>query len=267
MSDRTKCQERCPGSAPGGACTTRRTFLRRAGAAAGAASFGAVGLILPDDAPGAEPPYDWTKHRWVYLIDTYKCIGCGSCVRACRAENDVPEGFYRTWIERYQIPAEGEAFVDSPDGGEHGFRPVTGEVAAGKSFFVPKMCNHCEATPCTQVCPVGASYRTLDGVVMVDAERCIGCGYCVQACPYGSRYINPGTHTADKCTWCYHRITKGLLPACVTVCPTGTRIFGNMEDPDDPVHEILATKRVQLLQPQLLTKPKCYYVGLDVEVR
>jgi Fe-S-cluster-containing dehydrogenase component len=227
-----------------------------------------VGLILPDDPEAAPlPPYDWTKHRWVYLVDTYRCIGCGACVRACRAENDVPPGFYRTWVERYRIPADGEALVDSPDGGEHGFRAAAAASRAEKSFFVPKLCNHCEATPCIQVCPVGASYRTRDGAVMVDGERCIGCGYCVQACPYGSRFLNPRTRTADKCTWCYHRITQGLKPACVTVCPTGARLLGDMEDPDDPVHAILATKRVQLLQPQLLTRPRCYYLGLDVEVR
>jgi Fe-S-cluster-containing dehydrogenase component len=248
---------------------SRRAFLKKSGAALGSAvSFGALGLILPDDVDGVgTTDYDWHRHRWVYLIDTYRCIGCGKCVRACRAENDVPEGMYRTWIERYQIPVEGDAYVDSPEGGEFGFRPTTTELRLEKSFFVPKMCNHCEATPCTQVCPVGASYSTHDGAVLVDPERCIGCGYCVQACPYGSRYINPRTHTADKCTWCYHRITKGMQPACLAACPVEARILGDMEDPDDPIHEIFATKRVQLLQPQLLTKPQCYYVGLDVEVR
>jgi tetrathionate reductase subunit B len=249
--------------------TTRRDFLRQtAGALGTLAAFGAVGLIIPDQAKGVEvTPYDWTKHRWVYLIDASKCIGCGSCVRACRRENDVPEGMYRTWIERYEIPVEGEAYVDSPHGGEQGFEAVSTGLRVRKAFFVPKMCNHCEATPCTQVCPVGASYATKDGAVLVDGKRCIGCGYCVQACPYGSRYLDPRTRTAGKCTWCYHRITKGMKPACVEVCPVGARIFGDRENPDDPVTEILATKRVQVLQPELLTKPQCYYLGLDAEVR
>jgi Fe-S-cluster-containing dehydrogenase component len=101
----------------------------------------------------------------------------------------------------------------------------------------------------------------------VDDKRCIGCGYCIQACPYGSRYLNPTTHTADKCTWCYHRVTKGLKPTCVEVCPVGARIFGDRKNPDDPINEILATRRVQVLQPELLTKPQCYYLGLDMEVR
>ena len=256
-------------SVEGRSASSRRDFLKRAAAVAtGAGSFGVIGLILSDEARGLETPgYDWTKHRWVYLIDTTKCIGCGACVRACRAENDVPVGFYRTWIERYTIPPNGEALVDSPEGGEHGFHPMPEEAEGGKSFFVPKMCNHCAATPCTQVCPVGASYQTLDGAVLVDGERCIGCGYCVQACPYGSRYLDPRTHTAGKCTWCYHRLTKGLKPACVEICPVGARVIGDRKDPDDPINEILATRRIHVLQPELLTKPQCNYLGLDGEVR
>jgi Fe-S-cluster-containing dehydrogenase component len=203
----------------------------------------------------------------VYLIDTRLCIGCGACVRACRAENDVPEGMYRTWVERYEIPVEGESYVDSPDGGANGFQRVTTGLHVEKAFFVPKICNHCQQTPCIQVCPVGASYRTRDGVILVDGKHCIGCGYCVQACPYGSRFINPDNHTAEKCTLCYHRITKGLPTACVGICPVGARRLGDRENPDDLVHEILATERVMVLQPQLLTRPQCYYLGLDVEVR
>jgi Fe-S-cluster-containing dehydrogenase component len=246
---------------------SRRDFLRDVAGTAAAASIG-VALILPEELAAAETKgYDWTKHRWVYLIDTKKCIGCGSCVRACKRENDVPEHFYRTWIERYEIAVDGEAYVDSPNGGGDGFDPVTSGMRVGKAFFVPKMCNHCEATPCTQVCPVGASYSTKDGAVLVDPEHCIGCGYCIQACPYGSRYMNPATHTADKCTWCYHRITKGKSTACVSVCPVGARLFGDRTNPDDPINEMLAKERLHVLQPELLTKPQCYYRGLSMEVR
>jgi Fe-S-cluster-containing dehydrogenase component len=136
-----------------------------------------------------------------------------------------------------------------------------------KAFFVPKLCNHCEKTACTQVCPVGASYITKDGVVLVDNDRCIGCGYCVQACPYGSRFINKETHKADKCTLCYHRITKGLKPACVEVCPNGARIFGDLMDPKSDISLLLRERRYTLLKPDMGTHPKCYYLGLDVEVR
>jgi len=215
--------------------------------------------------PGGEA-YRWDEHLYAYLIDTSKCIGCGSCVRACAAENKVPDGFYRTWIERYVIGME-QTHVDSPNGGKEGFGPVHVGFTATKSFFVPKMCNHCKATPCVQVCPVGASYRTKDGVVMVDSERCIGCAYCVQACPFGSRFISPVTHTAEKCTWCYHRVTKGLRPACVEVCPTGTRQFGDLKREDDPVRKAIAQDRVAVLQGHLLTEPQCYYLHLDKEVR
>jgi tetrathionate reductase subunit B len=251
---------------PSGAMS-RRDFLSRSGSAVAGGMV--IALILPEDSSagtsGAD--YDWNRHRWVYLIDTSKCIGCGSCVRACRAENSVPEKMYRTWVERYEIPMEGEAYVDSPDGSEHGFDPVANGLSVGKGFFVPKLCNHCRATPCIQVCPVGASFATRDGVVLVDPEHCIGCGYCVQACPFGSRFINPETHTADKCTLCYHRITKGMKTACVEICPVGARRVGDRENPDDPVIEILATRRVEVLQPELLTRPQCFYLGLDMEVR
>jgi tetrathionate reductase subunit B len=246
---------------------SRREFLNRSSTALAGSMV--IALVLPEGSAagvsGSE--YDWNRHRWVYLIDTTKCIGCGSCVRACRAENSVPEGNYRTWVERYEIPLEGEPYVDSPIGGEQGFDPVTTSMNVRKAFFVPKLCNHCKATPCIQVCPVGASFATRDGVVLVDGQHCIGCGYCVQACPYGSRFINPETHTADKCTLCYHRITKGLMTACVEICPVGARRLGDRENPDDEVVEILATRRVEVLQPELLTRPNCYYLGLDMEVR
>jgi Fe-S-cluster-containing dehydrogenase component len=252
------------------AAPTRREFLGDAlKLASGAVVFlagsaGAAGGAQPGKQP--DEAYNWDDHLYAYLIDTTKCIGCGSCVRACKVENGVPDGFYRTWVERYLIGMEG-SYVDSPNGGMDGFTPVQVGFVANKSFFVPKMCNHCKATPCIQVCPVGASYRTKDGVVMVDDTRCIGCGYCVQACPYGSRFINPATHTASKCTWCYHRITKGLKPACVTVCPTATRQFGDMKREDDPVRKAIEHERVEIMQPHLLTEPQCYYLHLDKEVR
>jgi tetrathionate reductase subunit B len=253
----------------------RRSFLSNilklsGGAVVFVAGAGAVDAATepaktPDHAEAPEG-YRWDEHQWAYLIDTEKCIGCGSCVRACAAENKVPENFFRTWIERYVMSLEG-THVESPNGGKDGFGPVHVSFTPTKSFFVPKICNHCKATPCTQVCPVGASYRTKDGVVMVDAKSCIGCAYCVQACPYGSRFISPVTHTAEKCTWCYHRITKGLKPACVEVCPTGTRLFGDLKREGDPVRHAIEHDRVSVLQAHLLTEPQCYYKHLDKEVR
>jgi len=118
-----------------------------------------------------------------------------------------------------------------------------------------------------QVCPVGATYKTKDGVVLIDRARCIGCRYCIQACPYGARYLDPRYHVVDKCTWCYHRITKGLLPACVEVCPVGARVFGDLRDPESPVRKIIQAERVNVLKPDLGTKPQVYYVGLQEGVR
>ncbi len=233
---------------------------------------------------------EWFDHYWAYIIDIGKCIGCGACVRADKRENDVPREFFRTWVERYQVTGNDHVHIDSPDGGYNGFAPrkvgshliarVQGmedpvlekqgkarEDVVTKGFFVPKMCMHCRNTPCVQVCPVNASYQSPQGVVLVDKKRCIGCAYCVQACPYGSRYIDPRTHTADKCTWCFHRITRGLQPACVSVCPTGARKFGDLRDETSEVKKLLETALTNVLKPELNTEPFCFYIGLDRAVR
>jgi len=216
-------------------------------------------------APSVDPGVK--KGPYAYLIDAEKCIGCGSCGRACRRENDVPEGHYRTWIERYTYDHEGNVGVDSPSGGEKGFpaNPIKTEVA--DAFFVPKMCNHCRNPPCVQVCPVGATFATEDGVVLVDREHCVGCAYCVQSCPYGARFINPELHVADKCTWCFHRIRHGKLPACVASCPAGARSFGSLSDPDSAIVKKLRKMRVAMLKPDLGTEPAVLYNGISKEVR
>lgn len=274
---------------------TRREFIKKG---AGGLAAGLLVLLIPKPLKAQriheiteeqEQP-EWFYRYWVYIIDIEKCIGCGACVRADKKENNIPPDYFRTWVERYQISENNHVYIDSPKGGRDGFAP---QKAAGhlimsvrgsgglsyektqkqyeskitNGFFVPKMCNHCRHTPCVQVCPVNASYMSPQGVVLVDNKRCIGCGYCVQACPYGSRYIDPRTHTADKCTWCYHRITRGLLPACVTVCPTGARKFGDLKDEDSEVKKILATTITNVLKPELNTEPFCFYIGLDKSVR
>ncbi len=243
---------------------TRRGFLGTAGCLVLAAALRPRGGEAAEASP---TEYNWEEYSYVYLVDASRCIGCGMCVQACQRENKVPDGFFRTWVERYRIGEGGRVEVDSPNGAINGFPSTIVDFKVTKGLFVPKLCNHCKNTPCTQVCPVGASYTTKDGVVLVDDKRCIGCGYCVQACPYGSRYLHPVTHVADKCTWCYHRITRGLKPACVQACPVGARAFGNMKNLQDPVRKIIATEPVSVLQPELLTRPNCYYKGLDKEVR
>ena len=251
--------------------TTRRDFLMIGGRllVMTAATAGALEHVLAG-APEKAPTWNSTEHWWAMTIDIERCIGCGGCVRACKAENNVVnEPFYfRTWVERYHIELENldHPVVDSPNGGYDGFseRYPDGQ---GKTFFVPKLCNHCADSPCVQVCPVGATFQTRDGVVLVDKEYCIGCRYCIQACPYGCRYLDPRTHTADKCTLCYHRITKGLTTACVEVCPTGARQLADLKNPADPIHEFLRTHTVHVLKPQMATGAKIYYANLDGTVR
>ena len=203
-----------------------------------------------------------------YLVDTTKCIGCGGCMLACKKENDVPDGQFRTWVERYVYYKDGSVHVDVNTKGTFAFTelPPLDPKEVDKAFFVPKLCNHCVDTPCIQVCPVGASYKTKEGVVLVDYEQCIGCAYCVQACPFGTRFINAKTQTADKCTWCYHRIEHGEKPACVDVCPTGTRTFGDINDPESEISKALATNRIDVLKSYLGTRPKTRYIGLTAEV-
>jgi Fe-S-cluster-containing dehydrogenase component len=213
--------------------------------------------------------YDPAEHFYGMGIQVDKCIGCGRCVEACKAENDVPrEPFYfRTWVERYVFDNDGEVTVDSPEGGIRGFLPGEEDGEVLRAFFVPKLCNQCDNPPCVQVCPVGATFKTEDGVILVDTDYCIGCRYCIQACPYGARYLDPRTKTADKCTFCYHRITKGQLPACVEVCPTEARVFGELKERASPLRRMMRMSQIQVLKPSMNTEPKVYYTNLDGEVR
>jgi len=258
---------------------SRRRFVKfiAVGALVGAAGISGVSVFIKRRQSWAGQKsilgsYDWDEHYWGFIVDTKLCIGCGRCVVACKVENNVPmePEFNRTWVERYVVDRKGEIYVDSPNAGMNGFEDVTekyGDIDIRQSFFVPKLCNQCTNPPCVQVCPVGATYVTKDGVVLIDRERCIGCRYCIQACPYGARYLLPEEHVADKCTWCYHRITKGLKPACVEVCPVGARIFGDLRNPDGRFREYLRTERLSVLKPDLGTKPKVYYTGLIEGVR
>jgi Fe-S-cluster-containing dehydrogenase component len=214
-----------------------------------------------------ESKYAMAEHYWAMSIDIEKCIGCGNCVDACARENGVPAGYFRTWVEQYSVEGwpEEHPRVTSPNGGKDGFHEPS--PAGVKSFFVPKLCNHCEKSPCVQVCPVGATFESPDGLVLVDKSYCLGCRYCVQACPYGCRYIDPEQQVVDKCTLCYHRITKGLTTACSETCPTGARTLADLKNPKDPIHEFLRTNSVQVLKPHMATGSKVYYRGLDQSVR
>ncbi|MCC6128733.1 MAG: 4Fe-4S dicluster domain-containing protein [Acidobacteria bacterium] len=252
--------------------TTRREFVGKSStflvlSAAAAAALDNVLEGTPEKAPG----YKKADHWWAMIIDIEKCIGCGNCVRACKTGNGVSmEPYYfRTWVERYHVPAGNPEHpqVDSPNGGYDGFPEKYKPGDGSKNFFVPKLCNHCAHSPCVQVCPVGATFESPDGVVLVDKSYCLGCRYCVQACPYGCRYIDPKTHVVDKCSFCYHRITKGLTTACCETCPTEARQIGDLKNPADPIHEFLRTHKINVLKPQMATGSKAYYNGLDGSVR
>ena len=245
----------------------RRAFLKKCSLAGPVL----LGIIPAGDVEATRDDgsdYRAEEHCYGMGIDVEKCIGCGRCAAACKKENNVPREpfFFRTWIERYAIQEDGEVTVDSPNGGMAGFPPLSGEGGTLRTFFVPKLCNHCTNAPCVQVCPVGATFTTDDGVVLVDKDYCIGCRYCIQACPYGARFLHPVTRTAEKCTFCYHRVVRGLRPACVEVCPTGARVFGEVERRNSPLARFVRFNKISTLKPHLNTECKVYYANLDGEV-
>ena len=253
---------------------SRRDFLKQSAAGVMAAAMPAASFafLTPAEAKAA---IGSPKVRWAFLVDTEKCTGCGLCVKACKTENEIPwdAPVSRTWVERYVVTRDGQTHIDSPEAGRDGFisPEIHGEEIdpedIEKAFFVPKLCNQCDNPPCVQVCPVGATYQTDDGVVLVDRKWCIGCGYCIMACPYGVRFFHPVVKTAEKCNFCYHRITAGKQAACVQACPFEARRMGDLKDPDDPVTKIITTERVQVLKDEYGTKPHVFYLGLDEKVR
>ncbi len=246
---------------------SRRNFLLKT------AALGPVFFVLGPkvlDANQESTTEDGEPVRYYAMgILVNKCIGCGRCVSACKNENNVPKDpfFFRTWIERYIVTTDGKVLVDSPNGGIEGFDELKEKYSLLRSFFIPKLCNHCSNPPCVQVCPVGATFSTDDGVVLVDKDYCIGCRYCIQACPYGARFLNPETKTADKCTFCYHRLAKGLVPACVEVCPTKARVFGEIGLRSSPLTRFLRFNEIQVLKPDLNTEPRVFYAHLDGVVK
>jgi len=258
----------------------RREFCKRTILIAGGVALPLAALELFDPRRLMAEKERGEKVRWVFLVDTYKCVGCGFCVKACKIENETTydANVSRTWVERYVVTKDGRTLIDSPkaardgfttariDQNAHGMAEVKEDEIA-KGFFVPKLCNQCDNPPCVQVCPVGATYSTADGVVLVDRKWCIGCGYCVMGCPYGVRFFHPVYHVAEKCNFCYHRLKQGMKTACVDACPFGARLVGNLLDPDDPVAKIIATERVSVLKEEYGTKPQVFYRGLTMEVK
>jgi Fe-S-cluster-containing dehydrogenase component/formate-dependent nitrite reductase membrane component NrfD len=184
-----------------------------------------------------------TLKNYGFVIDNRKCIGCHACSTACKSENEVPLGVYRTWVK----------YVE------------TGAFPNNRRHFQVTRCNHCANPPCVRICPTEAMYQRDDGIVEFDNSVCIGCKACMQACPYDAIYIDPETDTAAKCHYCAHRTDIGLEPACVVVCPEHAIIAGDMNDPDSEISHILAKQEVTVRKPEQGTAPKLFYIeGSDV---
>ena len=164
------------------------------------------------------------KKRYGFVIDLARCIDCRACLVACSVENNVPMNHTRIWVH---------------DLG------VQGEFPALTRTFVPWNCMHCEHPPCTEVCVSGATYKNEEnGLVLVDQEACIGCGFCVDACPYDVRYLDEKRGVVDKCNACLQRVEVGLIPACVATCVGSSRLFGDLNDPASEAARALKDARV-----------------------
>ncbi|MHC4134950.1 MAG: 4Fe-4S dicluster domain-containing protein [Planctomycetota bacterium] len=177
--------------------------------------------------------------RWGFVLDQDACIGCHACTVGCKAENDVPLGAFRTWVKWI----------------EHGWFPDTTRAAA------VLRCNHCEDAPCVAICPTIALFQRDDGIVDLDADRCIGCASCMQACPYDAIYIDPREGTAAKCHFCAHRLEVDLAPACVSVCPEQAIKVVDLDDREDIRRDL--GERGARRKPERGTWPQTFYLGAD----
>ena len=214
--------------------------------------------------------------EFAYALDLSRCIGCRRCVHACVDENNQSRDPEVQWIRVLQM--EKGKGVDFSEADPYYAPP---EVPEDGHFYVPVQCQQCRNAPCTKVCPTGATWTEPDGIVVVDYDWCIGCRYCMAACPYGARHFNWGkptiskgmlnteTHVlgnrprpqgvVEKCTFCIQRTRHGRYPACVEACPVGARKFGNLLDADSEIRYIIEHKRVLVLKEELNTLPKFFY--------
>lgn len=219
------------------------------------------------------PPLDGVE--FVYGLNLSRCIGCRRCVYACVKENNQSRSPQIQYIRVLKLE-KGSIDLETSD---HHYDPP--QVPEHDSYYMPVQCHQCKKPPCVKVCPVEATWQEPDGITVIDYDWCIGCRYCEAACPYWARRFNftePGLPDGglnpdmaylsnrprakgvmEKCTFCLHRTRRGLMPACVEVCPTGSRKFGNVLDPDSEVSYILREKRVFILKEDVGTVPRFFY--------
>ena len=241
-----------------------RRRLLKAVTAGGAAIAVAPGVKLfqaahakPDDQAVSD------KNRWGLLIDINRCAdGCEDCVDACQVENGWGKGSSDEQLSRPDQKAQWIRKVEVKD-------PHT-----RRSFSMPVMCQHCESPPCQDVCPTGASFKREDGLVMVDRHICIGCRYCMMACPYKARSFVHETLTdqrahqprgkgcVESCTLCAHRVDKDKLPACVESCQHGAMLFGDLNDPQSEISQKLASVASRQLREDLRLNTGVRYTGI-----
>ncbi|MCH1919571.1 4Fe-4S dicluster domain-containing protein [Shewanella sp. A3A] len=212
----------------------RRQFIK-----GGTALVAATSLYLLHEAGAKDQTAG--QHRYAMLHDENKCIGCNACSEACRATNQVPDGVARLRIERTG------PYGEFPDQYYH---------------FSRVSCQQCEQAPCVNVCPTGASYIDPEtGIVTVNSWKCVGCQYCIAACPYHIRFINPVTHAADKCDFCREsNLREGKSPACVAACPTKALTFGDIDDPNSAIVAALNQQPVYRAKEDIGTHPKLFRI-------
>jgi Fe-S-cluster-containing dehydrogenase component len=224
--------------------------------------------------------------NWGMVIDLDKCVGCQACTIACKEENDVPHGSPAEQRRKREIYWHRVIAISN------------GEYPSSRADFIPMPCQHCQDAPCVTVCPAKATYKRADGITVQDFRRCIGCRYCIVACPYGVRNFNFKKQTSEeyhrpdlapnratmgmwpfpqrtrgvveKCIFCFHRIDQAIregkvvgvdvVPACVDQCPTKARAFGDLDDPKSEVSRLIASRGNFRLREELQTGPKVHYL-------
>jgi Fe-S-cluster-containing dehydrogenase component/formate-dependent nitrite reductase membrane component NrfD len=178
--------------------------------------------------------------QYGFVLDQRRCIGCHACTVACKSENEVPLGDFRTWVKYTEV----------------------GSFPAVKRHFAVLRCNQCTSAPCVTICPVTALNKRPDGIVDLDKDVCIGCKACMQACPYDALYLNEDTGGAEKCHFCAHRVEQGLKPACEVVCPEEAIISGNLHDPNSKVSTLVReVQGARVRRPEQGTGPNVWYLG------